>query len=326
MAFNPLAALRQLSNAASERSRATLGRDITVATAAYGNEEATRTFLASLFSNVRGDYELILVDDHSPDNGATRRAFEEAAALHRNTRIFSFTENQEYSGSLRAIHSHAGGNYIFFISNDIIVTSSYFKRLLSVARQEPQAGILRGSSNFVDNGLATHNLEPMHGVSLVKDVAREGRAVARRFGDNRQDDRYLTGDAFLTTRSLLNKIGMFDPRFYGYFADHDFGIRSKIAGFRNLLVPGAYAFHCQDANFNYLPEEQRSLKVGARRERVQANWALFKQKYGLADDLPYTSTNHIPWEKLEQVPFRAKEHYVAPGNYLDQLVYPLEDN
>ena len=325
MAPNPLDALRNLTDAVRERSRIKLGREITIATAAYGNDSATRTFLASLFSSVKGDYELILVDDHSPDNGATRRAFEEAAALHRNTRIFCFTENQEYSGSLRAIQSHASGDFIFFVSNDIIVTSSYFRQLLEAAKQEPQAGILRGSSNFVDNGLASHNLVPTQPIHLVSDVAREGRAVAKRFGNLRQNDRYLTGDAFLTTRALINTIGVFDPRFYGYFADHDFGIRSKIAGFRNLFVPGAYAFHCQDANFDYLPEEQRALKVSARRERVQMNWTLFKQKYGLAEDLAYTSTNHIPWEDLEQVPFQATEHYIAPGNYRDQLIDPFEE-
>ena len=63
MAPNPLAALRDLTEAVRERSRIKLGREITIATAAYGNGSATRTFLASLFSSVKGDFELILVDD-----------------------------------------------------------------------------------------------------------------------------------------------------------------------------------------------------------------------------------------------------------------------
>ena len=305
-------------------SRIRLDHTITIATAAHGNAQATHTLLASLFRSVKGDYELILVDDSSPDQGATLQTFKDAAALHHNTRIFAFSENQEYSGSLRTILSHASGDYIFFLSNDMIVSSEYFRLLLSVARKEPTAGILRGSSNFVDNGLASHNLAPSRPIDTLKDVQAEARDVAERFGEGHQPDPYLTGDAFLTTRTLIDAIGVFDPLFFGYFADHDFGLRSKIAGFSNLLVPGAYVYHCRDANFEVLPDAERRIKRETRWARVHANWEHFKDKYDLPKEQPYTGINHIPWAELEKAEFAPSKHYRAPGDYTANLIDPAE--
>jgi GT2 family glycosyltransferase len=242
--------------------------------------------------------------------------------VHHNTRIFSFPENQEYSGSVNAILSHARGDFICFVSNDIFVTRNYFELLLAVAREEEGVGIVRGSSNFVDNGLPSHNLAPIHEIHSLEDVFREGEDVATLFGTISVPDPYLTGDAFLATRALLQSIGSFDPLFYGYFADHDFGLRSKIAGFRNLLVPGAFAYHSQGANFSYLSEQERARKLNRRWARVYENWARFKLKYGLPVSLLYTNINDVPWQQLEQESLGKEQYFSPPGDYLGYLTYP----
>src|ERR1700674_5362930 len=89
----------------SQASPATLGSDVTIGIAAYGNYVTTQVCLQALFRSARGDYELILVDDCSPDNGQIRSLFLEAKQQHANTRVYSFTKNLEYSGSLNAILS-----------------------------------------------------------------------------------------------------------------------------------------------------------------------------------------------------------------------------
>jgi GT2 family glycosyltransferase len=297
-----------------------LGEDVTIATAAYGNAATTRLCLDSLFRSATGSYELILVDDCSPDAGAIRSLFLEAKGRHSNTKIFSFPENLEYSGSVGAVLSHATGQWVFFVSNDIFITPHYFRALLEAARENPRLGILRGCSNFVDNGLPSHNITPGAPVNSLQDVFNIGVEIAQRFGHAAEADPFLVGDAFLATRAVIERIGTFDPCFYGYFADQDYGLRAQIAGFGLALVRGAFAYHKQDANFGYLPEEQRQAKRGLRWMRVFENWARFKMKWGLPVALPYENIANLPWTQLAATPFDNRLHYSAAADYTHYLL------
>src|ERR1700733_5035214 len=93
--------------------------DVTVGMSAYGNVETTRKSLECLRHSIKPESEVILVDDCSPDGGAVLTLFKEFKKNHGRTRLFHFRKNLEYSGSLNAILSHASGDHILFLSNDI---------------------------------------------------------------------------------------------------------------------------------------------------------------------------------------------------------------
>jgi GT2 family glycosyltransferase len=298
-----------------------LGPDVTIGISAYGNYQTTQICLQALFRSARGDYELILVDDCSPDNGRVRGLFLEARQQHSNTGVFSFSKNLEYSGSLNAILSHATGQSVLFVSNDIFVTPYYLSTLLEVMRSNSSYGIVRGSSNFVDNnGRKTHNIVPERPIGSGEDLVAFGGKVFAEFGKQASVDDFLTGDAFMVSRALLDRIGTFDPLFFGYFADHDFGVRTQIAGFDLIVASGAFAYHQSAANFDYLPLDQREAKLGRRWVRVAENWARFKLKYGLPVEAMFEGTDLIPWKALASVPFSAEKHYTAPGDYSQYLI------
>ncbi len=297
-----------------------LGDDVSIATAAYGNAVTTRACLESLLASAAGPFELILIDDCSPGSGEIRALYLDVKRRHSNTKIFSFSENMEYSGSLSAILSHAAGDWLFFVSNDIFVTPYYLRALLEAARADPRLGILRGSSNYVDNRLSTHNIVLANPVASIGELFQVGAELERRFGHATQADPFLVGDAFLVTRPCIARIGSFDPLFYGYFADQDYGLRARIAGFDLALVRGAFAYHHRDANFGYLPDEQRQEKLDRRWMRVFENWARFKMKWGLPVNLPYESIQKVPWAELALASFDRQRHYSPPGDFTRYLI------
>lgn len=269
---------------------------LTIGMAAHGNILTTLFALRAILASVTGDFELILVDDASPDE--TGKLFEMVSRVHRNTKVFRFSQNIEYSGSLNTILSHAGGDKILFVSNDIFITPSFIRQILAVAELEPQAGLVRGCSNFVDNGLPLHTIKDCGELDDFSALFDYSRQRAEGFGVSRHDDPFLTGDAFLTTRALLNRIGFIDPLFYGYFADHDLGVRARRAGFRPRLAMGAFAWHQHGSNMDYLQSAQKEKKVRDRWARVNENWARFKEKYRLPVSLPYQGMRRIPWDGL----------------------------
>jgi GT2 family glycosyltransferase len=180
-------------------------------------------------------------------------------------------------------------------------------------------GVVRGCSNFVDNGLSTHNIPLPSDLAGWYDLAEFAASIEQKDTGKYLYDSYLTGDAFLVTRAVIDQIGTFDPVFYGYFADHDYGIRARIAGFKLVLARGAYAMHNRAANFDYLPKHLREQKLSLRWSKVYENWARFKMKYGLPVELPYTSINDIDWNKISSPDYSRDHHYIPPIDYSTYL-------
>ena len=48
---------------------------ITIGVAAYGNLEITKKCLEAIINSIEGNFEIILVDDCSPDDGAIKNYF-----------------------------------------------------------------------------------------------------------------------------------------------------------------------------------------------------------------------------------------------------------
>lgn len=269
---------------------------LTIGMAAYGNIQTTLFALRAILASVSGDFELILVDDASPDE--TGKLFELVPGVHRNTKVFRFQQNLEYSGSLNTILSHASGDNILFVSNDIFITPAYVRQILGVAAHEPDAGLVRGCSNFVDNGLPLHTIKDCGDLDSFPSLFDYSQQRADAFNLCCHDDPFLTGDLFLVTRRLLKRVGFLDPRFYGYFADHDLGLRARRAGFRPRLALGAFAWHQHGSNMDYLKAADKEKKLKARWAKVNENWARFKAKYDLPVHLPYQGMRRIPWDGL----------------------------
>jgi protein O-GlcNAc transferase len=297
--------------------RVLLDSEVTIGISAHGNHATTLKALNALFLSIEGNYELILVDDYSQDQ--TLDLFCKAADYHANTKIFSFDKNLEYSGSLNAILSHAGGKYIIFLSNDIIVSPTYIYKLLEVAQHSGEFGIVRGCSNFVDNGLAEHNITPYPELNSYEEIFHFSEGVNQREGDELVFENFLTGDAFLVSRKVIDTIGTLDPVFYGYFADQDLGLRAKRAGFKLVLARGAFAVHHHTANLDYLSESERTTKTNRRWARVYENWARFKIKYGMPVELAYEGVRLIPWQKMADAA-SVGDSFQMPGCYYNYLI------
>lgn len=295
---------------------ARLAGSVSVGMAAHGNSATTWRALDALFASATGDFELVLVDDESPDD--TLRIFREARSWHANTRIFSFTRNLEYCESVNAFLSHARGERLIFLSNDIYASPAYLREILATAAANPDCGILRGCSNFVDNQSAAHNV-PMSGCETREAYFAFAEEVAARHRESPLlDERFLVGDAFLVTRAVIDRIGTFDTRFRGYYGDGDFGLRARIAGFRVALERRAFACHDRDANVGYLDEESQRQKVAVRHQRVGAALGEFLRKYRIP--MSEASVHDIPWEELARQRFDPELHRVAPKDYSGYLV------
>ena len=270
---------------------------VTIGVAAYGNLEITKKCIEAIKNSIDGNFEIILVDDFSPDDGLIKDYFLSLKKEFKDIKIFYFSENLGYIQSVNCILSHAAGNKIIFVSNDIIINSYFLEELIKTSNISENIGYVRGVSNYVDTALKSHNLDIKNFTS--KDPSDIAKEVSKKYKNNYFEEEYLCGDCFLVNRELLEKIGYFDCiNFKDYFGDLDFGIRAKAFNFKCIVSQGAFCYHHAAINFNYLPEEQKKIKLRRRNIFLTEDWARFKLKYKLPINLIYPGVNTLDFSKI----------------------------
>jgi GT2 family glycosyltransferase len=212
---------------------------------------STARCLASLLETVpvlgldRAAVEYVLIDDHS-DTPDIVRLFREvrAAVAPADVRIVRFTAHRHYVYGVAMGLSLARGQNVLLVSHDMIVPPACVRQLLAVAASDPAIGVVRPVSPHMDMAHAQQVAIPP-GVVMRNsaDVAAFARFVARYHGLDVAAPPLFVGDAFLVTRATLDRIGVFDTRFYGFMGDIDFGVRARRSGVRVVTASGAWLYH-----------------------------------------------------------------------------------
>ena len=271
-------------------SRFTISEKITIGVASFGNIKTTEICVNKILNSIEGNFELILVEDFSHERDKIINFYQSIKKRIPNTKVFNFDRNLGYTNSVNCILSHATGKKVLFVSNDIFINPYYIKEVLKISDLSKKIGVVRGVSNFVDNGLQTHNttIEGSPKTITDEDIIKTAKKIFETNSGKYLEDKYLTGDIFLVNREILDNVGFYDTNsFTGYFADHDFSSRVISSGYLCVLAQGAFAFHHQDINFNYLKDTEKVQKRIKRWQQVWENWARFKIKYSLPNDLNF---------------------------------------
>ena len=250
--------------------------------------EATAHCLASLlFSVTRLNLkcEFILVDDASDPAEKILDVFRQhrTNAAGHETKIIRSRKHQHYSGVFSIGLNCATRDVVFFISNDMIVTPTFLQATLLVSSLSRDFGIVRGTSNYTDSH-PEHEVEPKERPKNFQEVDVFSRNVFSANACRYVEDQLLSGDAILLKRSLIERIGVLDLRFFGYFGDVDYGMRAHLAGFKLVCAKGAWLFHEGSGHVKY-EMARRAVTIDEARDRrmtlVETAYREFRKKWHL---------------------------------------------
>ncbi len=134
--------------------------------------------------------------------------------------------------------------YLYMVDNDIIGATDSLRRLVEVAESDPQIGMV--GAMMYDLSKPDIILSAGGTIDFTQNVSR-GRGDAQKdvgqFNKIEPVD-YLWGGALLARKSVLEKVGLFDPGYIGYwFEDTDLSVRVRKAGFQILFCPYAKVWH-----------------------------------------------------------------------------------
>lgn len=134
-------------------------------------------------------------------------------------------------------------NYIFLLNNDVTVHPQALSKLINAAQAHPQVGVFGAKIYYADkpNTIWYAGARRRYGVLAAADIGR-GQIDNGQFSALREVD-YIFGAAMLIRRSVFERVGLFDERFFLYLEDLDFCLRVQKAGFLLLFVPEARVWH-----------------------------------------------------------------------------------
>ena len=181
-------------------------------------------------------FELIVVDDASPDDSAATLARIDGLRLLRNP------HNLGFIGSCNAGAAAARGEFLLFLNNDTQVTPGWLDALLACFADDPDCGIAGARLVYPDGRLQEA------GALVFADGSawNVGRFEDRddpRFAYRREVD-YVSGAALMIPRALFAELGGFDTRYApAYYEDADLAFATRARGRKVVYQPASLIVH-----------------------------------------------------------------------------------
>ncbi len=126
---------------------------ISVCIPAYNRAAFLPALLDSILYQDYDDFEIVIVEDCSPERQAIR--CKTAAYQRDHGNRIRYAENLEtlgYDGNLRRLIELAAGNFILFMGNDDLMAPGALSTIAAAVREHPNVGVvLRSYSSFVND-------------------------------------------------------------------------------------------------------------------------------------------------------------------------------
>lgn len=206
----------------------------------WNARENLQECLSTLFLVSYKNYEVILVD-----NGSSDDSVEFVKSKYPDIKIVESKKNLGFAGGNNLGFKQAKGKYILFLNNDTIVTKDFLGKLVVFMEKRSDVGIVQPKILFHRPGTILHHRINSIGSFLLS----SGFLFHLDYG---QKDKFKKepyeifsayGACFLARKSLLDKIGLFDNRYFAYFEETDLCHRVWLFGLKVMILPETLIYH-----------------------------------------------------------------------------------
>lgn len=200
----------------------------------YNGKELSIKLLESLKKTTYKNYEIVLVD-----NGSVDDTYDYVRKHYPYVKSLKIGKNRGFAGGMNFGIKHSRGDYIVVMNNDMTFDPNWLAELVKIAESDKNLGIV-GSAytekdidfirlGYVESGNVLLNFKP---VDIPKEKHKNFPSVIN-----------VDNTFGLTRRKLLNKIGLFDEKFFIYWEEVDLCYRAKKAGYKTVTATKSVVFH-----------------------------------------------------------------------------------
>lgn len=196
--------------------------------------------LDSVLNSQYSNFEVILVDNASTDNGL-EKALEPFVADPR-LKIVRNTRNLGFSGGNNVGFEHSSGEYIVFLNNDTIVTPDWLSTLMSAMQNDATIGLAQSLILTIDGkkiqtaGWLFSNYL-IHKCMLCADKPSDMQLQPI------FEVSFVCGACMIVRREIVETMGLFDPKIPFFYDDTLLTLKTRLAQKRVVTVSGSKIRH-----------------------------------------------------------------------------------
>lgn len=221
--------------------------DVSVIVVNYNTAHLLDRMLTALEAG-RGDLkvQVVVVDNFSRDNSV-----EVLRTDHAHVELMANAENMGFGRANNLALPHVRGRYVLLLNTDAFVSADTLPRTVSFMDAHPKCGVL-GVKLVSEDGflqpscryfptpwnafLASTGLAPLFPrTRLVDDMEWDHASV-------RECD-WVPGCFYLVRREVIERVGLFDPRYFLYFEEVDHCRAVRSAGWNVVYYPYTQVVH-----------------------------------------------------------------------------------
>ena len=192
--------------------------------------------VASIYNSNYKNFEIILVDNVSNDNShkTCKEKFPEVLLIENS-------ENLGYCEGNNVGIRKAHGNFVVILNPDTMVEPNWLDELID-AYQKNGSGFYQPKILTVNDHsmlLSTGNMIQIFGFGYSRS---KGYKDTKSYENIEQID-YAAGTCLFTSKTLIEKIGLFESFLFAYHDDLDLCWRASLQGIQSYYVPSSIIYH-----------------------------------------------------------------------------------
>jgi len=275
----------------------------------YNAAEDLRACVASVLRHTpAGLFGLTLIDDASPDP-AVRAYFRELAVRSSApVRMFRNESNLGFVATANLGMALQPQCDILLLNSDTLVTPGWLERILRCADSDSMIGTITPFSNNAEI-CSFPDLCVNRSLDSLPPIEEIAAALTRR-RPGYPDIPTAVGFCMYIRRSLLDTVGAFDAVTFGrgYGEENDFCMRTRAAGYRNVICDDAFVAHTGGCSFS--DDKPRLMREnGARLLARYPHYDDMVRRFIAAD--PLREIREQAWAWLQQRSARASDRVVS---------------
>lgn len=232
-------------------------KNIFISVLNFNGSKNTQECIDSLKKIVIKDLKVTII---VVDNGSSEKlSLKDNSWDNIKLKILTNSKNEGFSGGHNISIKEAlkdNANYIILLNNDTYVDKNFLIEMIKAAEIDEKIGILAPKIYFAPNYEFHKNRYEKSelgrvfwyagGVMDWKNIIAFHRGVdmvdVGQF-DKVESTDFASGCCMMIRVDVLKKVGFFDNKYFLYYEDSDFNIRTKKAGFKILYIPKSIIFH-----------------------------------------------------------------------------------
>lgn len=223
----------------------------------YNSEKYVEECLDSIKSQSFKDFELIIINDCSPDKTSE-------ILTKKNYKFYNNSQNLGFCKTVNKGIGLAKGDYVAILDHDMVYEKDYLKKMLM-----ENSEIVGGRYYYYKDKRKIRALNVK-----INSITGKTSIVGRDEIDNGQYDSLREIDAIgagalMVKREVFQKVGLFNEKLIMYFVDVDFCLRAREKGYK-IILSKAKCFH---------KKQEKEIMTKEQKKRYFHDKAIIMKRY-----------------------------------------------